>query len=90
MTTVTSIEWADQTWNPTVGCTKVSPGCKNCYAEPLAGRLKAMGAPGYQNGFELTLLPNRLEDPLKRKTPTIYFVNSMSDLTAVQISRNPI
>lgn len=80
MTTVSRIEWTEQTWNPTVGCTKISAGCKNCYAETLAKRLKAMGTPGYENGFALQLLPQRLHDPLKRKKPTVYFVNSMSDL----------
>lgn len=80
MTTVSSIEWTEQTWNPTVGCTKISAGCKHCYAESMARRLKAMGAPGYENGFALTLLPSRLDDPIKRKKPTMYFVNSMSDL----------
>ncbi len=80
MTTISRIEWTEQTWNPTVGCTKISPGCKNCYAEAMARRLKAMGAPGYEKGFELTVLPERLNDPIKRKKPTVYFVNSMSDL----------
>ena len=80
MTTVSKIEWIERTWNPTVGCTKVSPGCKHCYAEGMASRLQAMRTRGYENGFQLTLLPDRLEDPLKRKTPTTYFVNSMSDL----------
>lgn len=80
MTTGTNIEWTEMTWNPTVGCTKISPGCKNCYAEKMAERLRAMGTSGYENGFELTLLPIRLEDPLRRKKPTVYFVNSMSDL----------
>lgn len=80
MTTVSKIEWTERTWNPTVGCTKISPGCKHCYAEGMAGRLQAMGTPGYENGFELTVLPQRLQDPLLRKTPTTYFVNSMSDL----------
>ncbi|MFI4939762.1 MAG: DUF5131 family protein [Burkholderiales bacterium] len=80
MTTASRIEWTEQTWNPTVGCTKVSPGCKHCYAEGMAARLQAMKTPGYENGFELTMLPRRLQDPLKRKTPTTYFVNSMSDL----------
>lgn len=80
MTTESKIEWTEMTWNPTVGCTKVSPGCKNCYAEKMAERLQAMKTPGYENGFELTMLPNRLEDPLSRKKPTVYFVNSMSDL----------
>ena len=66
--------------NPIVGCTKISAGCKHCYAETLARRLRAMGTPGYENGFALALLPHRLEEPLRRKKPSIYFVNSMSDL----------
>jgi protein gp37 len=74
------IEWTEVTWNPTVGCSKISPGCQNCYAETMARRLQAMGANGYSNGFKLTLLPERLSDPLQRKKPTTYFVNSMSDL----------
>jgi len=75
-----AIEWTEHTWNPVTGCTKLSPGCKHCYAETMARRLKAMGAAGYENGFELTLHPERLEQPLRRKAPTVYFVNSMSDL----------
>lgn len=74
------IEWTEQTWNPATGCTKVSPGCKNCYAETMAHRLQHMGTPGYENGFKLTLMPERVEQPLQRKKPTVYFVNSMSDL----------
>ena len=80
MATQTSIEWTDQTWNPTTGCTKISPGCKHCYAEVMARRLHAMGAPGYENEFKLAILPERLNQPLKRKKPTVLFVNSMSDL----------
>jgi len=80
MTTASKIEWTEQTWNPTVGCTKVSPGCKNCYAETMAKRLRAMGTPGYENGFRLTLMPDRLHEPLRRRKPTVYFVNSMSDV----------
>jgi len=80
MSTVSKIEWTEQTWNPTTGCTKVSPGCKHCYAEIMAKRLQAMGARGYENGFKLSLLPERLGEPLRRRKPTIYFVNSMSDL----------
>ena len=80
MATQSIIEWTEQTWNPTTGCTKVSPGCKHCYAEVMARRLKAMGALGYENEFRLTLHENRLEQPLLRKKPTTYFVNSMSDL----------
>lgn len=75
-----SIEWTEQTWNPVTGCTKLSPGCKHCYAETMARRLKAMGAQGYEAGFELTLHPERLEQTSRRRTPTTYFVNSMSDL----------
>lgn len=80
MSTQSRIEWTEQTWNPTVGCTKVSPGCKHCYAETMAWRLKAMGVQGYENGFRLTLMPERLAEPLERRKSTVYFVNSMSDL----------
>lgn len=80
MSQMSRIEWTEATWNPTVGCTKLSPGCKHCYAETMSKRLKAMGTPGYERGFKLTLLPERLSEPLKRKRPTVYFVNSMSDL----------
>ncbi|WP_292992534.1 DUF5131 family protein [Nitrosomonas sp.] len=80
MATQSTIEWTEQTWNPTTGCTKVSPGCKNCYAEVMARRLHAMGTPGYENEFNLTVHENRLSQPLLRKKPTVYFVNSMSDL----------
>ncbi len=80
MGTNSKIEWTEQTWNPTVGCTKISPGCKNCYAEVMAQRLQAMGMRGYEHGFRLTLMPERLSEPLERRKPTIYFVNSMSDL----------
>ena len=80
MASPSKIEWTEHTWNPVTGCTKLSPGCKFCYAEVLAQRLKRMGANGYENGFALTLHPQRLQDPLKRKKPTVWFVNSMSDL----------
>jgi protein gp37 len=80
MTTATTIEWTEQTWNPTTGCTKISPGCKHCYAETMARRLQAMGVKGYDNGFKLSILPERLVEPLNRRKPTTYFVNSMSDL----------
>jgi protein gp37 len=75
-----SIEWTEHTWNPVTGCTKVSPGCKHCYAETMSRRLKAMGAHGYEDGFALRLHQSRLEQPLRRKAPTTWFVNSMSDL----------
>lgn len=74
------IEWTEATWNPSTGCNKVSSGCKHCYAETMAKRLQAMGAPGYENGFEFTLMPDRLSVPLKIRRPTKFFVNSMSDL----------
>ena len=77
---MSKIEWTEQTWNPVTGCVKVSPGCKYCYAETLAKRLKSMGANGYKNGFQLSILPERLKQPVLRKKPTMYFVNSMSDL----------
>ena len=77
---MSKIEWTEQTWNPVTGCIKVSPGCKHCYAETMSKRLQAMGAPGYENGFELSLLPERLSQPYRRRKPTMYFVNSMSDL----------
>lgn len=81
MATNSKIEWTEQTWNPVTGCTKVSPGCKYCYAEVMAKRLQAMGAPGYENGFsQISLMYDRLDQPKRRKKPTVYFVNSMSDL----------
>ena len=88
MATQSSIEWTEQTWNPTTGCTKISPGCKNCYAETMAHRLHAMGALGYEQCFALSLHPDRLSQPLKRKKPTTYFVNSMSDLFHENIPDN--
>jgi protein gp37 len=80
-----AIEWTDATWNPVTGCTKVSPGCKYCYAERLATRLKAMGNPRYKNGFDLTLQADQLQLPLKWRQPRRIFVNSMSDLFHEQI-----
>jgi len=74
------IEWTESTWNPVTGCTKVSPGCKHCYAERMAERLHAMGQANYRNGFRLTLQPHMLELPLRWKKPQTIFVNSMSDL----------
>lgn len=74
------IEWTESTWNPVTGCTKISSGCKYCYAERMAERLQAMGQANYVNGFQLTLQPHMLELPLKWKKPQTIFVNSMSDL----------
>lgn len=75
-----TIEWTESTWNPLTGCTKISPGCKHCYAERMALRLQAMGQPNYAKGFELALHESALELPLKWKKPQTIFVNSMSDL----------
>ncbi len=80
MATRSRIEWTESTWNPLTGCTKISPGCKNCYAERMAKRLQAMGHPNYTNGFKLTLHEQALEMPLHWKKPQVIFVNSMSDL----------
>jgi protein gp37 len=74
------IEWTESTWNPVTGCTKISPGCKHCYAERLAIRLQAMGQPNYERGFKLSLQEHMLELPLTWKKPQTIFVNSMSDL----------
>ncbi len=75
-----AIEWTDATWNPVTGCTKISPGCKNCYAERLALRLREMGNPRYKNGFRITLHPDQVDLPLRWAKPKMIFVNSMSDL----------
>ena len=74
------IEWTEMTWNPVTGCTKVSPGCKHCYAATMAKRLRAMGSPRYIDGFRLTLHEDLLEVPLRWHKPRRVFVNSMSDL----------
>lgn len=74
------IEWTESTWNPLTGCTKVSPGCKNCYAERMANRLQAMGVEKYRDGFQLSLHEEVLEEPLTWAKPQMIFVNSMSDL----------
>ena len=76
----TKIEWTESTWNPITGCTKISTGCKFCYAEVMARRLKAMGQEKYKNGFELTLHPDTLQEPYSMKKGKMIFVNSMSDL----------
>lgn len=79
------IEWTETTWNPTTGCTKISEGCKNCYAERMAIRLNAMGTEKYRNVFELTLHPDLINEPKGWKAPRTVFVNSMSDLFHEQI-----
>lgn len=75
-----SIEWTEYTWNPVTGCTKVSPGCLNCYAERMAKRLQAMGQPNYREGFKVTVHENVLKAPFGWRRPSMVFVNSMSDL----------
>ena len=76
----THIEWTESTWNPVTGCTKVSAGCLNCYAERMAKRLRAMGTERYTNGFEVTMHDDLVEAPKLWKAPRVIFVNSMSDL----------
>lgn len=85
MATTSSIEWTEVTWNPVTGCTKVSPGCKFCYAEAMSRRLRAMGMDRYRNGFEVTLQPDVVDLPLRWKKPRIVFVNSMSDLFHAEV-----
>ncbi len=80
MATLSAIEWTESTWNPVTGCTKISAGCMNCYAERMARRLKAMGQRRYRNGFKVALHTEALEEPYRWKRPRIVFVNSMSDL----------
>lgn len=79
------IEWTESTWNPLTGCTKISPGCKHCYAERMALRLQAMGSPNYTDGFKLRLHDHVLGLPLTWKKPQMIFVNSMSDLFHVDV-----
>ena len=74
------IEWTDATWNPVRGCTKISPGCKHCYAETFAERFRGVKGHPYEQGFDLRLVPEKLTEPLNWKTPKMIFVNSMSDL----------
>lgn len=80
MPSKSKIEWTESTWNPVSGCTKISNGCENCYAERMAKRLQAMGTKGYEDGFKVTLHPDSLEKPLKMKKAQMIFVNSMSDI----------
>jgi protein gp37 len=75
-----TIEWTDATWNPVRGCTKISPGCAHCYAEPFAERFRGVPGHPYEQGFDLRLVPGKLAEPLRWTTPKMIFVNSMSDL----------
>ena len=74
------IEWTDATWNPVRGCTKISPGCKHCYAETFAERFRGVKGHPYEQGFDLRLVPTKLTEPLTWRSPKLVFVNSMSDL----------
>jgi protein gp37 len=85
MSDKSKIEWTDATWNPVRGCTKISPGCKHCYAETFAERFRGVPGHPYEQGFDLRLVPEKLEEPLKWKTPRLIFVNSMSDLFQVGV-----
>lgn len=80
MSSYSKIEWTDVTWNPVRGCQKISPGCKNCYAEAFAERFRGVPNHPYEQGFDLRLLPEKLSDPFRWTTPKTVFVNSMSDL----------
>jgi len=76
----TKIEWTDATWNPMRGCTKISPGCKHCYAETFAERFRGVKGHPFEFGFDFRLVPEKLGDPIRWSTPRRIFVNSMSDL----------
>ncbi len=80
MASLSKIEWTDATWNPVRGCTKISPGCKHCYAEVFAERFRGVPGHPYEQGFDLRLVPEKLAEPLRWQTPKMIFVNSMSDL----------
>jgi protein gp37 len=80
MSVQSTIEWTDATWNPVRGCTKISPGCKYCYAERFAERFRGVKGHPFEQGFDLRLVPEKLADPLRWSTPKMIFVNSMSDL----------
>jgi protein gp37 len=80
MSANSAIEWTDATWNPVRGCTKISPGCKHCYAETFAERFRGVPGHPYEHGFDLRLVPHKLSEPLKWPAPKAVFVNSMSDL----------
>ena len=80
MASSSRIEWTQTTWNPVTGCTKISQGCKHCYADRMSRRLQAMGVAKYRNGFSVAIHPSVLRDPLKWRKPRLVFVNSMSDL----------
>jgi len=85
MSAISSIEWTEATWNPVRGCTKISPGCKHCYASVFAERFRGVPGHPYERGFDLRLVPDKLAEPLRWRAPKTIFVNSMSDLFHPQI-----
>src|SRR5438309_10566317 len=90
MSTHSKIEWTDATWNPLRGCTKISPGCKHCYAETFAERFRGVKGHPYERGFDLRLVPEKLAEPLRWRAPKMIFVNSMSDLFHDEVPDNYI
>ena len=88
MAQLSAIEWTDATWNPVTGCTKISSGCDHCYAERIAERFRGVRGHAYENGFELSLRPGRLDQPLRWRQPRMIFVNSMSDLFHKEVPRD--
>ena len=84
----TAIEWTDTTWNPVTGCTKISRGCDRCYAERFSERFRGVPGHPFENGFDLTLRPDRIGQPLKWAKPRMIFVNSMSDLFHKSVPRS--
>lgn len=90
MSVNSGIEWTDATWNPVRGCTKISPGCKHCYAQTFAERFRGVPGHPYEQGFDLKLVPEKLLEPFKWKSPKMVFVNSMSDLFQKDVQRDYI
>ena len=90
MSQASEIEWTDATWNPVTGCTKIGPGCTNCYAERFAERWRGVEGHPYEQGFDLRLWPSRLGQPVSWKKPRMIFVNSMSDLFHKKVDRNHV
>ena len=90
MSTTTQIEWTDATWNPVTGCTKISAGCDNCYAERFSERFRGVAGHPFERGFDLTIRPDRLMQPVAWTKPRLIFVNSMSDLFHKEVPRDHI
>ena len=88
MADATAIEWTDATWNPVTGCTKISAGCDHCYAERFSERFRGTAGHPFKTGFDLTLRPERMEQPLRWRAPRMIFVNSMSDLFHKEIPKD--